>query len=209
MSSVLALDIETFPVSGDPEAADEMLEYKLRSYEGDQKEQMRQKYLFLNPAYAKVLAIGTVYSKEDGTPLIEKSFIGEEADLLSRFSRYLSNFKGVYVHFNGLDFDVPFSLARMAVHGIQPPNQRFCNLIRFRSDPHFDVMQLLCFWRSFGISLREACRMFGIPDPKDILGGKPVTEFLRTASPEETHEYVMGDARAAYFLYKKLSPIIS
>lgn len=209
MTPVIVFDIETFPISGDPNLPDELLEHKISSYEGPQKEQMRQKYQFLNPAYARVLSIGTLYVKDENTAPYEYAFYDDEASMLASFSQYLSDFRGLFVHFNGLEFDVPFLLARMAVHGIQPPSVPFCNLTRFQTKPHYDIMQVLCFWRSFGISLREACRMFGIPDPKEILGGKPVEEFLRTATAEEIQQYALGDARAEYSIFTKLYPIIS
>lgn len=209
LTSFLVFDIETRVKTGD-EKLDELLEHKLRNTPPEEYDLKKEKYQFLNPVYAEVVAISTVYAKslDDPNPT-KKVFVGEEFEILSKFSEYLYKFQGLYVHFNGLDFDVPFLLFRMAVHSITPPNQRFCNLIRFRTDPHYDLMHVLGFWRNFPISLQEACHAFGIEDPKVNLKGKSTTEFIRTATQEELCEYSIGDAVAEFKLFKKVYPIFS
>jgi len=207
--SVLTFDIETLPI--EDKSLDKLLEYKIRNLPEDEKEIKKNQHRFLNPVYARVAAIGVLYQKIDGS-LIKKVFLGDEIDILNGFSNYLKKFRGLYVHFNGMGFDVPFILARMAVHGIQPPNERFCNLVRYRTNPHYDVMSVLCSWReygTFGVSLREVAYIFGVEDPKNILGDKDVTQFLLNGTEEQIKEYVMADVVATYEIYKKLSKILN
>lgn len=207
--TILTFDIETLPIE-DP-FLDVLIEYKVKNFPEGEREKKKQYYKFLNPAYARVAAIGTLYQKPDGDT-ISKVFIGDEFAILNEFSKYLKKFRGIYVHFNGMGFDVPFILARMAVHGIEPPNERFCNLIKYKTNPHYDVMSVLCSWREWGtfsVSLREAAHMFNVEDPKNILSDKDTATFLLTATEDQIKAYVMGDVMATYEIYKKLSKILN
>lgn len=209
--NLFILDIETTPIQDDP-VLEKLLDEKTKSIDDEiSRELQKKKYRFLNPIYAKVLAIGSIYVVSDTGAVREKIFYNssDEKTLLSEFSTYLSNFKGLFIHYNGLDFDVPFLIARMAVHGIQPPSARFCNLTRFRHDIHYDIMQVFSCWKVWGVRLSEICHIFGVESPKDILKGQDVTDFLLTASEDQIKEYVMGDVRSSYEVYKKLSLIIS
>lgn len=205
--SILVLDIETQPVVDSN--LELLLQSKVQKLEESQREVKQTLYSWLHPIYAKVYAIGTLYSSGKGTPVKERVFTGSEVDILNKFNAYISQFKGVFVHFNGLKFDVPFILTRMAIHGIEPSNNLFCNLVMYRTYPHYDLMQVLSAWREFPISLREACYAFSIGDPKEILGKSDVTSFLTSCTEEDLIEYVMGDVRATYELYLKVSSTLS
>lgn len=205
--NLFVFDIETTPIQD--ETLDKLLEEKVSLLKDDEKELQRKRHRFLNPVYAKVLAIGSIYVVSETGKVREKVFYGDEKSILEQFSNYLSKFQGLFIHYNGMDFDVPFLLARMAVHGIQPPSRRFCNLTRFRNDIHYDIMQVFSCWKVWGVRLSEICYIFDVQNPKDILEGKEVTDFLLTATEDQIKEYVMGDVRSSYEVYKKLSEILS
>ncbi len=137
----------------------------------------------------------------------EKVFFSRdnEEEVITNFINYISKFNGLFVHYNGLDFDVPILLMKCAQYGIEP-SRRFCTTIRFRTDPHYDLMQILTNWGKFGIGLQEALIAFGIKDSKEVLKDKDIDiiEFMKTASDEEISEYCMEDVRSTYELFKKV-----
>ncbi len=110
-----------------------------------------------------------------------------------------------YVHYNGLNFDVPFLIIRAAVYGIAISSYRFLNLRRFNYDPHVDVMQFLSRWGREGVSLDVACHSFGIPSPKEgEVKGETVAAAFEQGDLEAVREYVMRDVEATYQLFLKI-----
>lgn len=205
--SILVIDIETLPIQP-TEELEKLLEHKLRNLSTAEEKEARRTHLrFLDPTYAQICAIA-VLNETDAGEVREKVFTNEEGEevLLQQFAAFIHSYTGTFVHFNGLGFDVPFIMAKCGQYGIEL-SQRFCNLTRFRTNPHYDIFAVYGCWGVFKPSLAEVCYSFGIPSPKDILQGKPVVEFLKTATIEEIQEYCMGDVRATHELYKRISAI--
>ena len=205
--SKIILDIETKPRERD-KTLQALLDYKMRNIvDVKEREAKEISYTFRNPIYTQVVCIGTLYVNAV-EEVKEKVFFSKdnEEEVINSFMTYISKFTGLFVHFNGLDFDVPILLAKSAIYGIQPP-QRFCNTIRFRSDPHYDIMQIFTNWGRFGNSLEELLITFGIKNSKELLEGKNVLEFMKTRSNEDIVKYCMEDVRSTYELYKKISKV--
>jgi predicted PolB exonuclease-like 3'-5' exonuclease len=207
--SVIVFDIETLPNDLD-DTMYYLLEHKVRNVVEEKKEQEMLHYRFHEPPYARICAISVIWSKDGETVTQEKLFFNrnDEKQILEEFIKFIKNFTGRFVHFNGLDFDVPFILYKCCQYGIEPP-QRFCNLIRFRSEPHFDLMQILTAWGKFRISLAEALVTFGIKNSKNVLQGKDTLLFLLSATNDEIKEYSMEDTKSTFELYKKVHLIYS
>ncbi len=206
MSGIIVFDIETLPNELD-EITSKLLDHKVRNVVEEKKEQEMLQYRFHEPAYAKVCCIGALYDKGDGSEIKQKTFFSRdnEKEVIENFINYISQFTGKFVSFNGLDFDAPFILYKCCQYGIEPP-QRFCNLVRFRVTPHFDLMQILTVWGKFRISLAEACYSFGIT-VKENLHGLDILTFLQQASDEDIQLYCQEDVQSTYMLYKKVSLI--
>lgn len=205
--SVLVIDVETLPKDQD-EKLQHLIEHKLRNLSTlEEKEARRTQLRFLDPVYNKICAIGTLNESDDGR-IKEKVFFSrdDEFQMLTDFAKYVENYKGTFVHFNGLGFDVPLIMAKCAEYGVLLP-QRFCTLTRYRTNPHYDIMQVYGCWGAFKPSLNELAYTFGLESPKDILGGKSVVEFLQAATDEEIKEYCMGDVRVEHQLFKKIHAI--
>ena len=114
-----------------------------------------------------------------------------------------------FVHYNGLNFDVPFLMIRAALHELPIQNPRFMNLRRFSYDPHVDVMQYLSRWGREGVSLHVACHSFGIPSPKDgDVTGETVAEAVDRGDLDAVADYVMRDVEATYQLFLKIKPYL-
>ncbi len=207
LPSSFTFDVETIPtVLG--EKLTKCLEHKLRNIsDADEKEAKRTLYRFLDPCYCTIKTIATLYT-QNYTDIYEEVFLGSERDIIVAFFEKIKSFKGLFVTFNGFGFDIPLILAKASIYGIKITNIRFSNLIRFRSEPHYDVMAMFGNWGCFKPSLRELSIAFGIDDPKDILEDALVTDFLNTASNEKIAEYCMGDVRATFEIFKRLYPVI-
>jgi len=203
VKSIMVLDIETLPNKLD-ENMSKLLDHKVRNEEESKKERKKLEYRFHEPAYARICCISTYYHNPIKGVDQERTFFSRdnEKEVLENFINYISSFKGVFVHFNGLDFDIPFILFKCCQYGIEPP-PRFCNLIRFRTDPHFDIFQLLNAWGKFRLSLAEACEVFGIKNSKDELHGLDTLTFLSQASDEDIQIYNKADVFSTFKLYQK------
>jgi len=201
--SCFVFDIETLPKVVTPELAD-LLNHKVRKVAKEKYEEEKIRYSFISPVYAKVFSIATLYDTGDGVP-VKYSFFNKEDEetLLRDFVSYLSQWHDKYVHYNGLDFDVVFILFKCMQYGIELPT-KFCNLIRFRFEPHFDIMQALSSWGKFPISLAEALTVFGLQNSKDALNGLDTLSFLQTATDQQILHYNEEDVKGTYELYKRI-----
>jgi predicted PolB exonuclease-like 3'-5' exonuclease len=207
LPDVIVFDIETIPRQLD-EKMQMLLKYKLRNLpNNEEKEVKATQHRFLDPCYAEIKAIGVLTT--DAEEVSEIVIMGPEEYIITSFFDTIANSQNLFVSFNGFGFDIPFILSKAMLYGIKPTNARFCNLIRYRNSPHFDIMQVFSSWGVFKPNLRELSNLFGVGDSKDILEDKTTVEFLKTASDEEIAEYCMGDVRVTYELFKKIYPVVS
>lgn len=205
--NIIVFDIETLPLEIDVNM-EKLLDYKVRNVPEEEKEKKKLEYKFHEPQFARVVSVGVLYYNATSEEITETIFYSknDERKIVEEFIQYISRFKGRFVHYNGLDFDVPFLLYKCALYGIEP-SSRFCNLTRFRSDPHYDLMQVLSNWGKFKIRLAEALVSFGIRNSKDVLEDKYILDFLRKASDEEIKRYNLEDVRSTFELYQKVSKV--
>ena len=149
---ILGFDIETVPEHKDAwsDLKDAYVQSRLARYDGDSPTTESIKIQSINPYVGKIICIGVYeesmrYPHGQATEFVEDGF-NDEKTLLSNFWDYISGFKGVFVSFNGLSFDVPFIRARSWHHKIPMRSLRFLQLRRFSTDPHFDVMRIFSNW---------------------------------------------------------------
>lgn len=205
--NIIVFDIETLPLEIDVNM-EKLLDYKVRNVPEEEKEKKKLEYRFHEPQFARVISIGVLYYNSASEEITETIFYSknDERKIVEEFIQYISRFKGRFVHYNGLDFDVPFLLYKCALYEIDP-NPRFSNLIRFRNGPHYDLMQVLSSWGKFKIRLAEVLVSFGIKNSKDVLEDKYILDFLREASDEEIKRYNLEDVRSTFQLYQKVSKV--
>ena len=205
--NIITFDIETHPLELD-ENMSRLLDYKIRNVPEEDKEKKKLEYMFHEPQFAKVISIAVIYYNASTEEITETVFYSRdnEKEIVEKFIQYISRFKGRFVHYNGLDFDVPFLLYKCALYEIEP-NSRFSNLIRFRNDPHYDLMQVLSSWGKFKIRLAEALVSFGIKNSKDVLEDRYVLDFLREGSDEDIKKYNLEDVRSTFQLYQSVSKV--
>lgn len=176
-----------------------------------------------HPAFNKIVAIALQYHDEkSGFPKDEKEYIArtyagdDEKVILEKFFKALEQMHApmpTFVGYNHLGYDVPVIIFRTLVLGIIPPGgviwQNFTNLVRYRTSPHYDVMQWLSGWNpGMSCSLRMACSAFGIDDPKESVDGSGVEQLAALGDYNEIGAYCMRDVHATDQLYVKVRSLL-
>jgi len=211
--NTLTFDIETIPQQETLSDIQQLeLEKQLnktyvRNPDWDSKEKEKFKRLIMatNPFYGEIICIGMHMT--NGTMFDLKSLVGEESFILERFWKILKEFKGLFISFNGINFDIPFILKRSMKYQISSTNNDFLNLRRFSVRPHFDAKLVIGDWDKYAVgTLRLVCDHLEIPSPKE---GKVKAENVeiefKQGNIENIAEYCLKDVEATYAVYEKLS----
>lgn len=161
-----------------------------------------------NPYFGEIVCIGV--HRDNGFKSGSKAYIGKEFDILTNFWELLKDFKGSYISFNGLDFDVPYIIKRSMYHNILPTNKNFLNLRRYYYFPHFDIKAMLGNWDKYsGGSLKLACNFLDIASPKEgEVKAENVYSAYKDGHIQKIADYCLRDVEATYQLYKKVNNYI-
>jgi 3'-5' exonuclease len=155
-----------------------------------------------DPYLSKVVCIGLYYPRT-GQRL---AFTNEsEKVILESFWDQIKDFRGVYISFNGIRFDVPYIIKRSIHHGLKPTNLSFLQHLKYNAyPPHYDVMLQLC-GRETPYSLKQCCDFFDIPSPKEgAVTASNVAEAYYSGRISEIAEYCLRDLESTYKLYDKV-----
>ena len=207
MADHLALDIETVPAAelGEYSAAvQEKIQQKIDKQKERNPDFDYKYYASTHGDFGKIICISMGYIHEERIRL--KSLHGaDEHHILKEFNQVAASITGVFIHYNGLNFDIPFILQRMAHHGIRPQNRRLTNLRRFSSDPHMDLMMAYYNWDySKVLPLGVLAELHGIPSPKEDLSGDKVYEAYRKGEWERIVRYCEFDVGTTLNLWNKV-----
>ena len=130
----------------------------------------------------------------------EKEMIEKFWDLTKRYDEFIS--------FNGRGFDVPFLMARSAIHGIRPSKDLMSNRYLYSQKfdaKHVDLLDQLTFYgavRKKG-NLHLWSRAFGIKSPKsEGVTGDDVARLYKEKKFIDIAKYNVGDLRATKKLYE-------
>ena len=211
--NVFVFDIETIPQRAPlSEIQEEELSKRMsRSYQDMDENERRRLIMGTTPAFGEIVCISYAkYTSKTNTEEID-SIIGEEPDILQIFWNKISSFRGRFVHYNGLSFDVPWILLRTIHHGLKPLNKEFSNTRRFQTFPHYDCKQIIADWDwKNSISLQLACDFFGVPSPKEgEIKAQDVAQAFEDGRIKAIAEYCERDVIATAKVYKKLLAIKS
>jgi len=202
----LTFDVETVPQQSDlSEIQVEELEKRMNSYlsrnpDADEDE-AKNLIMSTNPYFGELVCIGLKSSCR--TQSKTKALIGSEKDILTEFWTILKEFRGIFVSFGGLNFDVPFILKRSMKHLISPTNKNFLDTRRFQKFPHFDVGAIISDYNHYArATLRLVCEQLGIPSPKEegICGKDVAAAFLR-GEIDKIAKYCLRDVDATHACY--------
>jgi predicted PolB exonuclease-like 3'-5' exonuclease len=211
--NTLTFDIETIPQQETLSDIQQLeLEKQLektysRNPDWDDKEKEKFKRLIMatNPFYGEIICIGMHMTT--GNMFDSKALIGEEFHILERFWKVLADFKGLFISFNGMNFDIPFILKRSMKYQIIPTNNDFLNLRRFSTHPHFDTKLVIGDWDKYATgTLRLVCNHLGIQSPKEgEVKAENVENEFKMGNIQDIADYCLKDVEATYAVYEKLS----
>lgn len=202
--NTLTFDIETIP-SRQPLSSvlEEALQQKIlreQTYNTvDSYDTIRKKIMATNPVYGEIVTIGVQLN--DMAPY---AIIGDEDEILSKFWELLKNFNGLFIHFNGLRFDIPFILTRSQHYKLLPTNDNFKVRRRFSYFPHFDCYAAATDWYDSGktINLKTLCDFLSVKGSKDgEVVAANVADYIAQGRIDLVAEYCKQDVRATKAVY--------
>ena len=217
---ILALDIETVPQRDYTDLSPTVKEYvdsRLEQINANRDEKHHWDYIkfaSLDGDLGKVVCISLGYYTEDrGTIRLKSACDTDEKKVLDNFNNVIRTHRGDYLHYNGLSFDIPFILQRMAYNGLAPEDNRITSLARYRTSPHFDLMQIWANWDYRKTKpLDVLADIVGVPNPKDELDGSMVNQFYSENRLDEIKRYCELDTATVLNIYLhliELKPVLS
>ena len=158
-----------------------------------------------NPFYGEIICIGL--HKAVGDEFGTTTLMGSERAILEKFWKILAPFKGLFISFNGLGFDVPFILKRSMKYDLIPTSNDFLDQKRFSRKPHFDVKLIIGDWDRYAPgTLRLICEHLGIESPKEgIVKAENVEDEFKKGNIQAIADYCLKDVVATYKAYLKLN----
>ncbi len=205
----LALDIETVPLKPLSEYSN-FIQDKIND-KISKKQERNSDFDFdyfasIHGDFGKVICISLGYITEKFSMNLKSLAGDDEKSILDEFNHIIENHRGIYIHYNGLNFDVPFILQRMAHHNMKPTNMRFTDLRRFSSNPHFDVMMMYYNWDMQKVlPLGVLAELHKLPSPKEDLAGDQVYETYNKGDWNRIIRYCEFDTATTLNLWWKLS----
>jgi uncharacterized protein YprB with RNaseH-like and TPR domain len=150
---------------------------KVRSQEAPDPEGLYER-AGIYAEFGKIICISTAVCRNK-TICVKSCYEDDERDLLSGFASLLgklrdSNITHLCAH-NGKEFDYPYIIRRMLINGIVVPEILDLSGKKPWEVRHLDTMELWKFGDAKSYtSLELLAAVFGIPTPKDDIGGSDV-----------------------------------
>lgn len=197
----IVIDIETVPREGimdtwyaewagnkNPDAAPEELEYSAGLY----------------PEFGRVCCVCLKeYGTDDVLGRVARN-LNDERDLLYWLGSYLDQPGVSLIGHNIKGFDIPFLAKRYLAHSLPLPSALKLAGKKPWEITHQDTMELLRFGNFSNMSLRSACLLLGLDDPKENDSGKSVWDKFRAGDLESIQTYCEGDVNSTEAVYSAI-----
>lgn len=193
------IDIETIPQPGImntwykdwakkkfPEMTDEQLEKQAALY----------------PEFGMICAIGISDPGGKPTHCLAGDYY-EEKNMLVELRGILGETETLIGH-NLKGFDLPYLSKRYLFHDLELPKTLRVAGKKPWEIPHIDTMELLKFGGGMSMSLRSACFLLGLKDPKQEVSGEDVYELFKKKDLDLIGAYVEKDVEATGKIFRKL-----
>mgnify|MGYP003288402050 CR=1 FL=1 len=157
----------------------------------------------LHGEFGMVCAIGML-NTSDPKPchVIATDFESERA-ALEALANNLAHSETLVGH-NIKNFDIPFLAKRYMAHGIRVPATLRTAGKKPWEIPHHDTMEIMRFAGDCSMSLRSACHLLGLGDPKAQCSGGEVYDLFKAGRTDLIGRYVESDVSYEFELFKKL-----
>lgn len=204
----LCFDIETIPakeISDYSEAVQEKIEAKIARIQERNPDYDYTHFASIHGDFSKIICISLGFIT-NGSEIKLKSFFGDdEREILQQFNDVIKSFRGLFIHYNGLNFDCPTILQRMSHHRIQLSNKSFRILRRYSTEPHFDLMMQYYNWdMQKAMPLGILAELHSIPSPKEDISGSQVYETYRKGEWNRLVHYCEFDVATTLNLWNKI-----
>lgn len=154
------------------------------------------------PEFGMICAVGL--SEHRGKPTSSVSAdLAQERALLMDLREILGENEPLVGH-NIKGFDIPFLAKRYMYHDLALPKTLRVSGKKPWDIPHVDTMELMRFGGGASMSLRSACFLLGIHDPKIAHDGTDVWDLFKQGELDRIGSYVEGDVAATDSLYRAL-----
>ncbi len=204
----LGLDIETvpaFPLADYSEVVQIKIQEKISRQQERNPDFDYNYFASIHGDFGKIICISLGYIAEDESIRLKSIYGDDEFQILQEFNSIIEKHSGIFIHYNALNFDIPFILQRMAHHGIAPANRRFSDLRRYATDPHFDVMMQYYNWDMQKVlPLGILAELHGLPSPKEELSGSNVFQAYQKGEWKRIKHYCEFDTATTLNLWRKL-----
>lgn len=188
LENILFLDIETVPEFENFNSLDSDYQELFAQKTAYQRKEEITAEAFYERAgiwaeFGKIICISVGYFtfKKGEKQFRVTTFHGEEDKILQDFANLINNHFSLPVHLmcghNAKEFDFPYIIRRMFIHGIKVPNKLNIMGKKPWEVPHLDTMELWKFgdYKHF-TSLKLLTKVLGIPSPKDDIDGSEVAK---------------------------------
>lgn len=203
MARKIVFDIETTPRPGIMDTFyPQWAANKYPGKEGQELEDMAA----LHAEFGMVCAVAYANAITDEPPKIYTAgSVEEEAQLLADLEHIFDNENVTLIGHNIKGFDLPFLAKRyIAQRGYLPKALNFGGKKPWEI-PHKDTMEIMRFGGGASMSLRSACLLLGIEDPKGSVCGSEVPELFRQGKLDLIGNYCAGDVVAERAVIRKLT----
>lgn len=194
------IDIETVPRPG---IMDTWYPSWAASHNKGETPEEQEHQACLYPEFGMVCAVALhVVGTDTRFSMVAANEDGER-ELLYELGSYLDNNNALVGH-NIKGFDIPFLAKRYLAHKLPLPQALRLGGKKPWGVPHLDTMELMKFGGWTPMSLRSACLLLNIGDPKSEGDGSKVWEMFKAGKLDEIRKYCVSDVDHEEALYKAL-----
>lgn len=200
----LVLDIETVPRPG---IMDTWFQQWAGEKNPDKTPEELEHLAGLYPEFGMACCVCLKEYGADNMAFSRAALAGEEKEMLYALGSWLDHPGVVLIGHNIKGFDIPFLAKRYMAQALPLPvalktaGKKPCDI------PHQDTMELMKFGGYTPMSLRSACLLMDLPDPKEYEHGDQVWDFFRAGDKDRIKHYCEGDVTAAESILKRLESL--
>lgn len=198
----LVIDIETIPRPG---IMDTWFPEWAAQKNPDATPEELERMAGLHAEFGMVCAVG--YASPDTSKPVHSltaATLEAERDMLVQFAETLQHYGGTLIGHNIKAFDIPFLAKRYMAHRLRVPDTLCVAGKKPWEVPHVDTLQEMKFGGDCSMSLRSACLLLGLGDPKADCSGGEVWDLFKAGDMGAIARYVESDVDCTRSLWRAL-----